>query len=101
MANLWFRIQLNNRFQYTQINDISSNLRLITTGVPQGSTLRPLLYFIYVNDIFNASLTYKCILYADDTTVVITGSSLDNLMLESKTMLTLFALVFDWFASPK
>ena len=96
VANFWFRSYLYNRFQNTQINTVSSYLKLITTGVTQGSTLGSLLYLIYVNDIFNAFSTSKCIFYADDTPIVITGISLDHLMLEAKAILTLLS---QWFSN--
>ena len=66
---------LSNRKQYLQIDDTSSSIVSINTGVPQGSILGPLLFNICINDIFMSSDKFNFILYADDTTLNATVES--------------------------
>ena len=68
-ANDLLRSYLSNRKQYVQIDDISSSIVSINTGVPQGSILGPLLFNISINDIIMSSDKFNFILYADDTTL--------------------------------
>ena len=68
-ANDLLRSYLSNRKQYVQIDDISSSIISINTGVPQGSILGPLLFNICINDIIMSSDKFNFILYADDTTL--------------------------------
>ena len=66
----WFEDYLTNRKQYIQYKEKTSSEQTITTGVPQGSILGPLLFIIYINDIAKITKNFKFTIYADDTTLI-------------------------------
>ena len=63
------------RSQYSQIENVKSCSHPVLCGIPQGSVLGPLFFNILINDIPKATLKFKVIMYADDTTLV---SHLEN-----------------------
>ena len=85
---------LTNRWQRTKINNSYSSWAELLQGVPQGSILGPLLFNIYVNDLFYIPFEANLCNFADDNTIYACDISLNNLVekLESSA-----ALVIDWF----
>jgi hypothetical protein len=75
----FFKSYFVNRSQYVSINGTNSIAKDITSGVPQGSSLGPLYFLIYSNDIVNAIIKSNNILYADDTTIYFSGDSIEDI----------------------
>lgn len=61
----WLRNFITFRQQFTVVNNFSSTLSDVTSGVPQGSVLGPLLFLIYINDL-GTNLTSCVRIFADD-----------------------------------
>lgn len=64
----WIHAFLTNRSQFVFANDTSSPSASVTSGVPQGSVLGPLLFLIYVNDL-PSCVSSSISLFADDCVI--------------------------------
>ena len=60
-------------------NGIESEAITIKSGVPQGSVLGPLLFLLYINNIQYCSKLVSIILFADDTNILYSDTSLKTL----------------------
>ena len=94
----WFKSYHTEREQFVIYKCVDSKVLIILCGVPQGSVLGPLLFILYWNDIPH-SLTYcKAIMFADDTTVYLSGENITELFSNMNHDL---AQLNDWFRANK
>ena len=64
----WLTHYLSKRTQYVCVNGSSSNILPASSGIPQGSILKPLLFIVYINDSTTVPLSDgSMLLYADDS----------------------------------
>ena len=85
---------LTNRRQRTRIGNSYSTWNDISVGVPQGSILGPLLFNIYLRDLFYF-LTDTVLNYADDTTPFSVATTWDEVEEELNTAAS---TIFEWLS---
>ena len=75
----FFANYLANRQQYVQMGNTASAEQTMTCGIPQGSSLGPVLFLIYINDLPNCSSALTFRIFADDTNVFASARDLKTL----------------------
>lgn len=98
MALDWFKNYLSDRNQYVSNSNFKSSLKHITTGVPQGSILGPLLFILYINDLPNCSSLCSFTLYADDTSLIYSGIDINSIISDINTDMP---NIINWFTCNK
>ena len=89
----WFRNYLTYRKQLVSLGKEISDPCLITSGVPQGSILGPLLFVLFVNDLPIVLERCQILMYADDTVMYFAASNAQEI---SSTLTSELAKVNDW-----
>lgn len=76
----WFETYLKNRIQMVRVGSELSSPLGILSGVPQGSTLGPTLFLIYVNDLLDLKISGRIYSFADDTSILFSAKSKSQLL---------------------
>ena len=63
----WFKSYLNNRLHCVRLEGHVSSKLLVKSSVPQGSILGPILFILYINDLFPCFLHSHFTIFADDS----------------------------------
>ena len=87
---------LENRWQSVRINKEESNVNIMQYGIPQGTVIGPLLFILYINDLYNISKKYKIFSFADDTSIVFEDKKWDQLLKNIKQQMP---EIQEWFCN--
>ncbi len=83
-----FKSYLSNRKQYVNLENSKSQLRPISCAVPQGSVLGPLLFLLFINDLYRCCPDGKVRLFADDTIIFFHNNNTKDIIVTGINIMT-------------
>ena len=94
----WFINYLSNRLQWVKLNGKVSSWTAVRGEIPQGIALGPLLFLVNVNAMPPVVKFGKLLQFADDITLICSGSDIDTV---KKQLSHVLALLSDWISSSR
>ena len=91
----WIKAFLSNRSQTVVLESEKSSQVTVTSGVPQGSVLGPILFMIFINDL-PEHIKSKVRLFADDTAVYLAVSNLEHAQILQEDLDRLAKWSLEW-----
>lgn len=89
---------LSNRMQLISMANACSDPLNIAFGTPQGSTLGPALFILFINDITSLKLHGKILLFADDAVITYCETDVNEL---NRKMIEDMEVISHWFVANK
>ena len=80
--NDWFKLNLIGCRQYTTVDGYISDAHQTLCGVPQDSVLGPLLFLLYISNLYKSSNKLQFYLFADNTSLTYANGDLKQLETE-------------------
>ncbi len=92
----WFRSYMSDRHHFVSLNGANSSLLPVLSGVPQGSILGPMLFIIYIDDIQVPLQKSTAYIFADDTKIIKSISSEQDMQDLQQDLDNLLKWCCDW-----
>ena len=92
----WFKSYLSGRKQRVVLDGVKSSWINVTSGVPQGSILGPLLFLIYINDLPDVLRFGTPLLFADDAKIFANVQSVTECQAIQKDLDALYNWCVKW-----
>ena len=89
---------IKDRRYFVNVNGRNSVIKTVNNGVPQGSTLGPLLFLLYINDMSSCSKLLYLTQFADDSTITYSSKNLNRTLAIIQQE---FQLVLKWLLANK